>query len=145
MKNLIPLRILVTAFLFLPMYSMADFIAAGDFGCEGSTVEQGGCLIEKMNDADDSLNKTYQALIDLVRNHGEDWVEDLRRSERAWLKYRDTNCEFNGNYLKGGSGESLYYSACKLKMTKDRVNELEQFRSTLVERGYEPMSSRQKR
>jgi len=108
-----------------------------DLGCDGSTIEQSQCLNELRQKADKELNVTYQSLIGLVRNHGEEWVQDLRAAQRKWIEYRDLNCEFFSNYLKGGTGAGPLFGACQVRMTRERAAELQEERQELIRRGYQ--------
>lgn len=117
--------------------SDAKSIEPSDFGCDGSTLEQHGCMAKLLSEADKELNTAYQSLIRLVSNHGEGWVQDFRAAQRKWVEYRDLNCEFYGNYLKGGSGKDLYFSACKIRMTRERAAELQEKRQEMMRRVYQ--------
>ena len=110
---------------------------SGFFGCDGSTIELSNCLSELRQEADKELNATYQSLIRLVRHHGEDWVQDLRAAQRKWIEYRDLNCEFYSNYLKGGTGAGPLSGACQVRMTRERAAELQEKRQELIRRGYQ--------
>ena len=103
----------------------------------GNTIEEGTCFSAELKKANAELNSTYQGLIRLVRNHGEEWVEDLRKAQRKWVEFRDLNCEFYGNYLKGGSGAGLHYIDCTARMTKERQAELRIKYDEMKRRGYE--------
>jgi len=94
-------------------------------------------MTELFGKVDKELNTTYQSLIRLVRNHGEEWVQDLRAAQRKWIEFRDLNCEFYGNYLKGGTGAGLYFGACKIRMTRERAAELQEKRQEMIRRGYQ--------
>ena len=91
-----------------------------DHNCDGSTIDQSECLGKVFGESDRELNATFQSLIRLVRNHGEEWVNDLRAAQRKWIEFRDLNCKFYSNYLKGGTGAGLYSGACKVRMTRER-------------------------
>lgn len=115
--------------------ALADDLAT--YSCAGNTMEQHECLGKAFKEADQELNTTYQSLIRLVRNHGEEWVKDLRAAQRKWIEFRNLNCTFYGNYLQGGTGSGLYLSACKVRMTKERAAELNAKRMEMKGRGYE--------
>jgi uncharacterized protein YecT (DUF1311 family) len=103
----------------------------------GNTMREAECFSIELTEADAKLNATYQSLIGLVRNHGEDWVEDLRKAQRKWLEFKALNCEFYGNYLKGGTGAGLYHIDCAIRMTKEREAELRAKYDEMKRRGYE--------
>ena len=48
----------------------------------------------------------------------------LLESQRAWLRYRDQYCAFEGYWARGGSMESMLINGCMERMTKARTKEL---------------------
>ncbi len=78
-------------------------------------------------DADTLLNKTYAAAVarlKTAKDGGDDAKETLRRlmaSERAWIAYRDAECDFEGTSMLGGTGEGLVIVDCQYMMTAARV------------------------
>ncbi|MCI5076311.1 lysozyme inhibitor LprI family protein [Oricola sp.] len=48
----------------------------------------------------------------------------LMKAQRAWIDYRDGQCESVGFQARGGSLEPLLVSGCKARMTQARVAEL---------------------
>ncbi len=134
-RNLFAVRIYALLMLF--MCSVVYATEPADFDCGGDTHQQAECMSELFKKADKELNNTYQGLILLVRNHGEEWVQDLRAAQRKWIEFRNLNCTFYGNYLKGGTGAGLYYAACELRMTRQREAELQEKRQEMLRRGYE--------
>ena len=84
------------------------------------------CAGDADADADTLLNKTYAAAVANLKGakDGEDAKEKLRRlvaSERAWIAYRDAQCDFEGTSMLGGTGESLVIVDCQYTMTAARA------------------------
>ena len=48
----------------------------------------------------------------------------LMKAQRAWIDYRDGQCEGEGFYARGGSLEPLLVTTCKTRMTSERTEEL---------------------
>ena len=72
--------------------------------------------------ADSELNQAYQQLIKGVS--GEE-RQKLITAEKAWIKYRDTNCAFRThNFPLSTSMGRQFYSVCKTRITKERTMEL---------------------
>ena len=88
------------------------------------------CEFSAYQEADKILNAQYKAAVDtLSKATDADSKETLRRlvaSERAWIAYRDTDCDFNGVEMLGGSGESLVIGGCLADAEAARVLELDQ-------------------
>ncbi len=48
----------------------------------------------------------------------------LRATERAWLKYRQTNCDTEASIYEGGTIQPLIQLRCMARLTRDRAAEL---------------------
>jgi Uncharacterized protein conserved in bacteria len=46
-------------------------------------------------------------------------------SQRAWIKYRDAQCELEASDFGDGSGGGLAYLECAIKKTEARIKELD--------------------
>jgi len=53
----------------------------------------------------------------------------LRVAERAWIAYRDAECDFQGDASAGGSMQPMIISGCMATLTEERIKTL---RSDLV-------------
>ena len=85
---------------------------------------------------DARLNSVYQAWTEALRNPKPDEAEDdaeiLKRlvaAERAWIDFRDRDCNLQSTSMLGGTGEPIAYGDCLYSMTKARVKALEAARS----------------
>jgi uncharacterized protein YecT (DUF1311 family) len=90
-----------------------------DPSCGVSTPEMVDCLNAQTAHWDKELTIAYQqALKDAVPGQ----KEDLRKAERAWIKYRDANCAY---YAAGeGSISRIQAAECLRGMTERRAREL---------------------
>ncbi|MBS0408464.1 MAG: DUF1311 domain-containing protein [Proteobacteria bacterium] len=50
----------------------------------------------------------------------------LRRSQRAWLAYREADCAYQAAGARGGSAWPMLVADCKADRTETRVNDLKQ-------------------
>jgi uncharacterized protein YecT (DUF1311 family) len=48
----------------------------------------------------------------------------LRLAERAWITYRDAECDFAGDSEQGGSMQPMIISGCLTTLTKERIETL---------------------
>jgi uncharacterized protein YecT (DUF1311 family) len=87
-----------------------------------SDVEIRTCASKEFTTADRRLNEVYGRLNELLDPPAR---AKLKESQRAWIKYRDTNAEFSGDLNRGGSAETLNILGAKTLMTGQRVKELE--------------------
>ena len=70
---------------------------------------------------DTELNRIYQAVIGLM---SEKEAELLRTEERQWIRDRDRNAKQAAGKFKGGTMESLEYTASLANSTRERAYEI---------------------
>ena len=87
----------------------------------GTQVEMNECAASEYKAADAALNRVYQQLV--AKLESEDKA-GLKVAQTAWLKYRDTNCEFVADEYKGGTIRPMIYSLCLADMTRNRTAEI---------------------
>lgn len=83
--------------------------------------EMNQCAKKAFEAADAKLNPAYQRLLAML--DAEEKAQ-LQEAQRAWLKYRDTNCEFVADEYKGGSIRPMILGYCLADVTKRRTTEL---------------------
>lgn len=73
--------------------------------------------------SDNELNKVYSILLKSL-----DKIEKqkLVTTQKLWIKFRDSHCEFESSQYEGGSIKPLIYSTCLEELTKKRTAELKQ-------------------
>jgi uncharacterized protein YecT (DUF1311 family) len=79
------------------------------------------CAARDYEREDRRLNQTYR---DLIAKLEQGKREKLREVQRAWLSYRDLNCDFQSDDYQGGTIYSLIQSSCLADMTKQRTKDL---------------------
>lgn len=87
----------------------------------GVTANMVSCITAEYEREDKRLNDAYAALrgrLAEARHTG------LRDAQRAWLSFRDLNCEFRVD-PDGGTMARVSANQCMLTMTTDRADELE--------------------
>lgn len=83
--------------------------------------EQGQCIGRQHEEIDEEMAKTYRHLMSKVDKQAK---IKLRDAQRAWIKFRDTNCDFEGTGTLGGSAHSWVVTSCKSRVTVKRTEEL---------------------
>jgi len=86
-----------------------------------STVGMSECTMRENAWWDQYLNFLYQDLKDSLTT---EQFTKLRDAQRAWIKFRDTDCDFNYEYWKEGTIRSTFYTSCVLDKTATRAIEL---------------------
>ena len=95
------------------------------------------CLEQSYNRWDEELNRVYQALRNRLNAEGK---SVLKRSQRAWLVYRDA--EFTTINMIYGSLQGTMWSLVRVDSTvqivKNRARELQTYLEDLYEGEYAP-------
>jgi len=101
----------------------AEEAKPGARGCENAvtTAAMRECEDSRYEIAQRELNAAYQRLIKtLDREH----QQKLRLAERAWIRYRDSNADFQASLVQGGTLAPLVRITVLTDMTKARTQEL---------------------
>ena len=86
----------------------------------GVTSEMLDCISAEFTRQDARLNENYKTLMAKLSAKRK---EALLEAQRAWLKFRDANCNFYYD-PEGGSAAHLAGNECVLNATADRATEL---------------------
>lgn len=87
----------------------------------GVTQSMVECMVAETKRHDARLNKAYKALMGSLTPERQ---KQLQEAQRAWLKFRDTNCAFYYD-PDGGTLARVEANDCVMNMTANRAKELE--------------------
>ena len=59
-----------------------------------------------------------------TRGGGFGYAAALLESQRAWLRFRDTQCVVEGGRYAGGSMQPMVQAQCRTRLTRDRTRQL---------------------
>jgi len=91
--------------------------------CPGETQSAlNQCSADSYRDADAALNATYRRLT--ARLAG-DPARSLVEAQRAWIHFRDAECDYYTIGYEGGSIRPMLAGQCLERMTRQRTAELE--------------------
>lgn len=79
------------------------------------------CAGKEYKAADLLLNQVYRQLVAMLDDEEK---TQLKEAQTAWLKYRDTNCDFVADQYKGGTIRPMILGYCLAEMTRNRTTEL---------------------
>jgi len=79
------------------------------------------CLASAYGDADRDLNALYTSVKGKLNPAA---IAKLQEAQRAWIRYRDANCEAEAGLYEGGSIQPAVRSGCLGRVTRARVAEL---------------------
>ncbi|MFN6492666.1 lysozyme inhibitor LprI family protein [Nostoc sp. DedQUE03] len=82
------------------------------------------CTKLSYQNADKKLNQVYQQLLP---NLNRTRKQKLIAAQQAWIKFRDSNCEFEKSAYEGGSLASTIYFSCLENTTKERTQQLQEY------------------
>lgn len=103
-----------------------------------STVEMNFCAGEDLEKADAELNRLYQKALAAIPEmatekpfDAKSWENALRSSQRAWIAFRDAECDNHvPMFWGGGTGTTSAVLGCKTEKTRTRIEELKQHYET---------------
>ena len=105
---------------------LAGGLPASAANCDNSpnSAAQADCLGKELRKADAELNVVYQkAMASLLEDAGA--KANLLKSERAWLAYKDSQCNgVVGDMWTGGSQGPISIAICDIGLIKLRIREL---------------------
>lgn len=120
---ILSIRILVLSVLTLHCTPLS-FAQTSEADCENAqtAVEMNACISARYENADERLNSLYNKLRAQLDEEGQ---KHLRDAQRAWLKFRDAECLWAADEMRGGTGASLIRGACLADQTAIRADDLE--------------------
>lgn len=115
------LLLALTPFLFTSVaHAAVDCANASD----QATMNQ--CAGQEYKTADKELNAVYQQITARLKDNAEG-KKLLVNAQRAWIGFRDAECNFSASGVTGGSVYPLIYSNCMTSVTKVRTEALKQY------------------
>ena len=114
-----------------------DMVCDRDRADAGMTVAMNLCAQADYNAADRALNEAWDLISKAYKrsdatmsarpNSGEDRSSafaKLLAAQRAWLTYRDAECEVAADRYRGGTMRPMAKYACLERVTRDRTRQL---------------------
>ena len=122
------LRFVLLLLLFLPAPAVAQSVDCANTSIQ---LELNYCAEQDWQAADADLNRVYKDTMAAMKAMDQSLppelrgaAETLRDAQRAWITFRDKNCNLAGYPMRGGSAEPLLIYGCLRQMTLDRTAEL---------------------
>ncbi|SIQ32510.1 Uncharacterized conserved protein YecT, DUF1311 family [Rhizobium sp. RU20A] len=120
--------------LFLALPAFAEETPEIDCNNAMTQADMNACAAEDFQKADEALNalwpKVRKAMADWDKTVAESALTTgaeaaLLKAQRAWIDYRDGQCEAEGFSAHGGSMEPLLIESCRAELTRKRTQELD--------------------
>ena len=87
---------------------------------------------KELKKADAELNRVYKEVIALLPD--EKAVELMRKSQRAWLTFRDADATSHADAMRGGSAAPLLFYGQQAQLTRSRIKQLQRYLDLYGER-----------
>jgi len=91
-----------------------------------STMGMIECARGELERADARLNAGYKKLMAGADETGKALLRD---AQRAWLRFRDTECAWEADSMRGGTGAAPVSLDCQARLTAERAAKLERILS----------------
>jgi uncharacterized protein YecT (DUF1311 family) len=121
MVALLPL--IMSMYVSLPAQSVPPSATGEDCRNASTTSAMRTCENTRYDAAERELNATYQNLLQTLGNVQK---QKLRIAQRAWLRFRDANADFQATLAQGGTLSPLLKLGSLTDKTKARTSELKQ-------------------
>lgn len=94
--------------------------------CESSKnqADTNKCLSSELEKATAKINLTYTKYLNDLNEPAK---SQFKNAQRSWIKFKDSDCDFQTESLKNGSMYSSVVSNCLLNKTNQRILEIEKF------------------
>ncbi|MBD2204097.1 lysozyme inhibitor LprI family protein [Calothrix sp. FACHB-1219] len=87
-------------------------------------VEINQCAGLSYQNADKKLNQVYKQLLPTLSSSRK---QKLITAQQAWIKFRDTSCEFERSQYEGGTIAPSIYLGCLERTTRQRTQQLQDY------------------
>lgn len=124
------------AALVLCLFLGAGAAGADDLDCSNAMTQSDmtACSQQDYEAADVALNAAYRKTMARAQAMDKDFaeigegmvgaVDALKAAQRAWIAYRDAQCELAGFEARGGTMEPMLVAGCLAELTTKRTDEL---------------------
>ena len=82
------------------------------------------CASIAYQNADRKLNQVYRQLLPKLSASRK---QKLISAQQAWIKFRDSSCEFERSAYEGGSMAPMIYGFCLANVTEQRTKDLQRY------------------
>jgi len=122
------------------MLLMAGAASAEDIDCENPQTQSDlrACEVARHETADKALNaqykKTRAAMVAIDGDLDGDMKgaeKALVKAQRAWIDYRDAECDAAGFQARGGTMEPMLVAGCLADVTDRRTKELKELEDSM--------------
>lgn len=121
--SFVPAVVIVGLFFAMPGRTVGQSSKARSQACENAKTqsEMNQCSADAYRASDKDLNALYASI---KQKLDPDLFAKLQTAQRAWVSYRDADCEAESAQYEGGSIQPMIRSGCLERVTRTRIDEL---------------------
>ncbi|MBO1074075.1 lysozyme inhibitor LprI family protein [Roseomonas marmotae] len=101
---------------------------AQDCSRQATQADMNECAGDGLRKADAALNEAYQQIMARLRPDAPA-RQALRDAQRAWIRFRDGECDFATIGVEGGSIRPMLAAQCRQRLTEERLAQLRRYLS----------------
>lgn len=90
------------------------------------------CAGQAADKVDRELNRFYRQIMSNITDGEQKLL--LTESQQAWIKFRNADCAFERSFYAGGTLSTTVYLTCLEKLTRQRLQQIEQTSSQQMSR-----------
>ena len=120
------MRVATLCLIFFLIPFAASAQAPASCGNATTQAQLNECAARGYRDADAQLNSTYGAIMARLEK-GSDAATKLTSAQRAWILFRDAECQFVSTHVDGGSAQPMVIDMCLEAQTRARTQALLQY------------------
>lgn len=124
------MRILVATSLLLSQLTINSAFAESECKNVSGEMPTTECAEKELGQQDNRLNLLYKKINFLLADDV-DRKKLLTNAQRAWIKFRDEQCEYDASQFKGGRMENLVRLQCLSAMTASRNKQFQSMISNI--------------
>ncbi len=101
--------------------------------CDGNNMELTQCVWDAYKKADAELNSVWKQVIATIKpddflpaDAAREWKDDLLASQRAWITFKEKDCDAVAFEWYGGSGANMAVGDCLYGHTVARTKDLKE-------------------
>ncbi|MGV1964164.1 lysozyme inhibitor LprI family protein [Agrobacterium sp. 22-222-1] len=100
-------------------------LAFADQSCGDKTnqTDMNICAADALKKSDAEMNKVYKEIERRLKDDA-DTTKFLVATQKAWIAFRDAECDFTSSTVKGGTAYPFINSSCHDEMTQSRTETL---------------------
>ncbi|WP_313526339.1 lysozyme inhibitor LprI family protein [Stutzerimonas kunmingensis] len=98
-----------------------------------STPDVEQCIAFELDKVEAGLNEAYQRLlkqltqVDTPQDNYTEYRKKLLIAQRAWIKFREADCDAQYEMHRSGTIRNSIYLSCKKQRAEQRINELNSY------------------